>query len=99
MVDDTERRLNVLFDALNCETLTKDTVEQLHQIIQGPLNLLVCLNLQKLILMSSSAIQAGDAAYALELHLQLLTSGSSSDNLTAWMVRAFLVFVSRVMCC
>lgn len=35
MVDDTERRLNVLFDALNCETLTQSTVEALHEIIQG----------------------------------------------------------------
>ncbi|KAF8521642.1 hypothetical protein JB92DRAFT_3141158 [Gautieria morchelliformis] len=29
MVDDTERRLNALFDALNCETLSKPVVEQL----------------------------------------------------------------------
>jgi len=30
MVDDTERRLNALFDALNCETLSKPVLEQLH---------------------------------------------------------------------
>jgi len=29
MVDDTERRLNALFDALNCETLSAPVVEQL----------------------------------------------------------------------
>lgn len=38
MVDDTERRLNVLFDALNCETLEPSTVEALHEIIQGTLS-------------------------------------------------------------
>lgn len=92
MVDDTERRLNVLFDALNCETLSQDTVAQLHQIIEG--SLLSCLAerpwifADELFAFSSLAIQSGDANYALELHLQLLTSGPSSDNLTAWMVRS-----------
>ncbi|EJT99394.1 hypothetical protein DACRYDRAFT_23938 [Dacryopinax primogenitus] len=33
LVDDTERRLNNLFDALNCESLTSPVVQQLHQLI------------------------------------------------------------------
>ncbi|CAE6536089.1 unnamed protein product [Rhizoctonia solani] len=35
MVDDIERRLNVLFDALNCETLSRPVVEQLLTLIQA----------------------------------------------------------------
>lgn len=35
MVDDTERRLNALFDALNCETLSKPVVEQLVTLTNG----------------------------------------------------------------
>jgi len=35
MVDDTERRLNSLFDALNCETLPKSVVEQLNTLTQA----------------------------------------------------------------
>ncbi|KAG8748083.1 protein transport protein S31, partial [Ceratobasidium sp. 423] len=35
MVDDIERRLNVLFDALNCESLSRPVVEQLLTLIQS----------------------------------------------------------------
>lgn len=35
MVDDLERRINPLFDALNCETLSKPVVDQLLVLIQG----------------------------------------------------------------
>ncbi|KAH0834704.1 hypothetical protein J3R83DRAFT_10235 [Lanmaoa asiatica] len=35
MVDDLERRINPLFDALNCETLSKPIVEQLLVLIQA----------------------------------------------------------------
>ncbi|KAH7332903.1 hypothetical protein B0J17DRAFT_678030 [Rhizoctonia solani] len=35
MVDDIERRLNVLFDALNCETISRPVVEQLLTLIQA----------------------------------------------------------------
>ena len=35
MVDDLERRINPLFDALNCETLSKPVVNQLLVLIQG----------------------------------------------------------------
>lgn len=37
MVDDIERRLNVLFDALNCETLSRPVVDQLLTLVQGRL--------------------------------------------------------------
>lgn len=37
MVDDLERRINPLFDALNCETLSKPVVDQLLVLIQGML--------------------------------------------------------------
>ncbi|KAB5591449.1 hypothetical protein CTheo_5094 [Ceratobasidium theobromae] len=35
MVDDIERRLNVLFDALNCETLSRPVVDQLATLVQA----------------------------------------------------------------
>ncbi|KAG8898035.1 protein transport protein S31 [Tulasnella sp. 403] len=35
MVDDVERRVNVLFDALNCETVSKPILEQLHTLTQA----------------------------------------------------------------
>lgn len=35
IVDDTERRLNILFDALNNETVPKDAVEKMGQIARG----------------------------------------------------------------
>jgi protein transport protein SEC31 len=35
MVDDIERRLNVLFDALNCEALSRPVVDQLLTLVQG----------------------------------------------------------------
>ncbi|CAE6512434.1 unnamed protein product [Rhizoctonia solani] len=35
MVDDIERRLNVLFDALNCETISRPVVDQLLTLIQA----------------------------------------------------------------
>lgn len=35
MVDDLERRINPLFDALNCETLSKPVVNQLLVLIQA----------------------------------------------------------------
>lgn len=35
MVDDTDRRLNVLFDALNCETLSPAAIDGLNAMMQG----------------------------------------------------------------
>lgn len=35
MVDDTERRLNALFDLLNCETLSKSVSDQLNGLTDG----------------------------------------------------------------
>lgn len=35
MVDDTERRLNALFDSLNCETLSPPVLDQLNSLTDG----------------------------------------------------------------
>ena len=37
MVDDLERRVNLLFDALNCETLSEIVVEHLLALTSGTL--------------------------------------------------------------
>lgn len=43
MADDLERRINPLFDALNCETLSKPVVDQLLVLIQGERDGLRCM--------------------------------------------------------
>lgn len=35
LADDTERRVNTLFDALNCETLSQSVVEHLKTLVNG----------------------------------------------------------------
>ena len=35
LVDDTERRLNVLFDGLNCETVPASVIDELMDIVKG----------------------------------------------------------------
>ena len=35
MVEDLERRINALFDALNCETLSKPMIDQLLELTRG----------------------------------------------------------------
>jgi protein transport protein SEC31 len=34
-LDDTERRLNILFDLLNCDTVPPDTLAQLAELVKG----------------------------------------------------------------
>ena len=35
IIDDTERRLNILFDGLNNETVPKSAIDQMNQIAKG----------------------------------------------------------------
>ncbi|GAA5877434.1 hypothetical protein JCM3774_001611 [Rhodotorula dairenensis] len=57
IVNDTEKRLNILFDMLNCETLSEASTKRLSELCQ--------------------AIQARNQSAALDLHLQLITSGAT----------------------
>ncbi|KZT66624.1 hypothetical protein DAEQUDRAFT_752055 [Daedalea quercina L-15889] len=65
MADDLERRLNPLFDALNCDTLSRPVQERL--------------------LVLSRAIEAHDRDGAMALHMDLLTTGSLTDDIGIWM--------------
>ncbi|KAH9932332.1 uncharacterized protein B0H18DRAFT_1137560 [Fomitopsis serialis] len=65
LVDDLERRINPLFDALNCETLSTPVQEKL--------------------LVLSRAIEAHDRDGAMALHMDLLTTGSLTDDIGLWM--------------
>ncbi|KAH9830086.1 uncharacterized protein C8Q71DRAFT_787175 [Rhodofomes roseus] len=65
LVDDLERRINPLFDALNCDTLSKPVQEKL--------------------LVLSRAIEAHDRDGAMALHMDLLTTGSLTDDIGLWM--------------
>ena len=44
MIEDLERRINVLFDALNCETLSKLVIDQLLELTRGGYNCNVGMN-------------------------------------------------------
>ncbi|TFY62085.1 hypothetical protein EVJ58_g4099 [Rhodofomes roseus] len=65
LVDDLARRINPLFDALNCDTLSKPVQEKL--------------------LVLSRAIEAHDRDGAMALHMDLLTTGSLTDDIGLWM--------------
>ncbi|PSR74443.1 hypothetical protein PHLCEN_2v9855 [Hermanssonia centrifuga] len=65
MTDDLERRINPLFDALNCEALSKPVCDQL--------------------LVLTQAMQARDREAALALHIELLRTGSLTDDIGMWM--------------
>ncbi|KAG8881687.1 protein transport protein S31 [Tulasnella sp. 331] len=64
MVDDTERRLNTLFDALNCETLSTSVSEKLHGL--------------------TNAMERRDQQAALQIHLEMLTTATTSDDIALW---------------
>lgn len=64
-LDDTQRRLNVLFDGLNCETVPLPIIAQLGEMIK--------------------AIAARDPQAALAMHVDMLTRGPSSDDMSVWM--------------
>ena len=84
MVEDLERRLNPLFDALNCETLSPPVCEQLIGLTQG-----VFLRSSYKMLRSSGvyfvAMAARDREAALALHIDLLRTGSVTDDIGMWM--------------
>lgn len=65
IVDDTERRLNVLFDGLNAGTMSRPVVEELGALVH--------------------CVQARDIPRAMAMHVELLTSGSRTDDIGLWM--------------
>ncbi|KAF8324282.1 uncharacterized protein EI90DRAFT_3000716 [Cantharellus anzutake] len=65
VADDTERRVNALFEALNAQTLSRPVVDQLASLVQS--------------------MQARDQHRALAQHVDLLTSGSRTDDIALWM--------------
>jgi protein transport protein SEC31 len=81
-VDDLERRINPLFDALNCETLSKPVVEQLLVLTRGEL-----LSTPSFTVTYASfpAMEVRDRDAALSIHVDLLTRGSQTDDIALWM--------------
>ncbi|KAK4050426.1 protein transport protein S31 [Microbotryomycetes sp. JL201] len=57
LIQDTEKRINLLFDMLNCETLSSASVNRLLEVCK--------------------AIDARNKQQALDLHLQMITSGAT----------------------
>ena len=82
MVDDTERRLNALFDALNCDTLSSSVVNQLNELTEGTFQNAFCNHkLNQTIV----AIASRDQQRALAIHVDLLTNGSQTEGIGLWM--------------
>ena len=86
-MDDLERRLNPLFDALNCETLSAGVVEQLVVLTRGGslLRFRLPVNKQRIDSRTTLAMEARDRPAALAIHVDLLTKGSVTDDIGLWM--------------
>jgi protein transport protein SEC31 len=83
-VDDLERRINPLFDALNCESLSQSVVDQLIVLSRGEYQLgLMAIYL--VIQNAFSAMESHDRQAALAIHVDLLTRGSQTDDIGLWM--------------
>jgi len=84
LVDDLERRINPLFDALNCETLSKPVVDQLLVLARGePVCPSGCMSMMLIDL--ETAMESHDRPAALSIHVDLLTRGSQTDDIGLWM--------------
>ena len=82
LVDDLQRRINPLFDALNCDTLSKPVVDQLLVLTEG----VVSFNLKLFRLTYlGAAMKNHDRPAALAIHVDLLTRGSLTDDIGLWM--------------
>ena len=90
-MDDLERRLNPLFDALNCETLSAGVVDQLIVLTRGALSFFLSFPRSMSILtdgdelLAAVAMEARDRPAALAIHVDLLTKGSVTDDIGLWM--------------
>ena len=82
-MDDLERRINPLFDALNCETLSKSVVEQLLVLTRGEPFYKSKRCIQPI--MNYLAMESRDRPAALAIHVDLLTRGSQTDDIGLWM--------------
>ena len=85
-MDDVEKRLNLLFDALNCETLSENVTDALINIARGESpQLRQCLDHDADTIIPFTAMQARDREAAATLHMELLTRGSQTDDIGLWM--------------
>jgi protein transport protein SEC31 len=82
IIDDTERRLNILFDGLNNETVSREAVDKMGQIAQGER----CASTmrRKKVLIEDVAMANKDTNVALAMHVELLTT--ATGEMTAWAV-------------
>ena len=80
-----------MFDALNCETLSKPVVDQLLVLTRGAcFSCVFSVDCQVLIIPSfyspcTIAMEARDRPNALAIHVDLLTRGSQTDDIGLWM--------------
>jgi protein transport protein SEC31 len=83
LADDVERRVNALFDALNCETLSRPVCDQLLVLTKGDgERFLPCI---RMLISSQIAMEARDRDAAASIHMDLLTRGSQTDDIGLWM--------------
>lgn len=79
IVDDTERRLNILFDQMNNDTVSKPSIDQLNEICQGGSD-----RFNTHLELTSVALGRRDVNGALNLHVNLVTN--STGDMSAWVV-------------
>jgi protein transport protein SEC31 len=77
-----ERRINPLFDALNCETLSQPVVDQLLVLSRGGF---YHFRYMTIAYPAYSAMESHDRPAALAIHVDLLTKGSLTDDIGLWM--------------
>lgn len=84
-MEDVERRISPLFDALNCETLSQPVLDQLLVLTQGELANFLLIDTFTHCIMTIVAMEARDRPAALAIHVDLLTRGSLTDDIGLWM--------------
>ena len=82
LVEDLERRINPLFDALNCETLSRPVAVQLGELTKGAL--FFHGRVVNRVLKCITAMASHDRELALAIHVDMLTR-TSGEDIMLWM--------------
>lgn len=91
-LDDCQRRLDSMFDAMNCGELSPDTIDMIHGITVGPLQPPDPVHT----LLTFPAMSQGDPASALAAHVALITSPfPGHSDMLSWM-QAVKLLINRM---
>lgn len=82
MINDIEKRINLLFDLLNCGTLSEPTQARILDIVKGS-SLAFSFSLRVADWIHIAAIEGRNQAAALEIHLGMITQSSEVASFQA----------------